>query len=267
MSEELRLFRVLDEAIASGRDVVLVTLIASSGSTPNDAGAQMLVFSDGSTAGTVGGGKLEALCIREALATLERDGVARKSFELTPAALGMECGGSAEAFFQVFRSRARLLLLGAGHVALAIARAAGPLGLPYVVVDDRAEFASRDRFPGASKIVVERPDRAVSAIAVDSTTYIVIVTREHALDQECLEAALQTQAAYVGMIGSRRKVGVLFSRLSEKGLHPGSDERVYAPIGLDLGGKTPAEIAVSVLAEILSVMNGRSGVHCRDGGA
>ncbi len=263
MSEGQRLFGVLDEAIASGRDVVLVTLIASSGSTPNDAGAQMLVFGDGSIVGTVGGGKVEAQCVEQALATLKTGGTARKSFDLTPRS-GMECGGSAEAFFQAFKSRARLLLLGAGHVAQALGRAAELAGLPYVVADDRSEFANRERFPRAVEILVERPDRATRADTADPTTYVVIVTREHVLDQECLEAALRTEAAYIGMIGSRRKVSVLFQRLSEKGLHPESDPRVYAPIGLDLGGKSPGEIAVSVIAEILQVMNERSGRHCRE---
>jgi len=264
MTEGQRLFRVLDEAIVAGREIVLVTLIASSGSTPNDAGARMLVYADGSTVGTLGGGKLEALCIEEALAVLRTRSTTRKRFDLTPAGTGMECGGSAEAFFEAFKSRVTLLLLGAGHVAYAIGHVAELVGLPYVVADDRPDFANRERFPGAAEIIIERPDCAVRADTVRPTTHIVIVTRDHMLDEECLEAALPTSAAYIGMIGSWRKVPAVFRRLNERGLHPESDPRVYAPIGLDLGGKAPAEIAVAVIAEIFQVMNEKSGRHCRE---
>ncbi|MFA6004335.1 MAG: XdhC family protein, partial [Elusimicrobiota bacterium] len=131
------------------------------------------------------------------------------------------------------------------------------------VADEREEFANRERFPQASRILVERPDRAVKSADVDAKTYVIIVTRGHALDHECLAAALKTRAAYIGMIGSRSKVPSAFRALNRKGLHPEKDKRVFAPIGLDCGGKSPGAIAISVLAEVLAVHNGRTGRHMR----
>jgi xanthine dehydrogenase accessory factor len=114
------------------------------------------------------------------------------------------------------------------------------------------------------RIIVEKPDKSISHETVFSDTFIVIVTRDHALDKECLEAALQTKAAYIGMIGSKNKVKAVFGRLNEKGLHPETDQRVYAPIGLDIGGKNPGEIAISVIAEIMKISYQRTGGHSRD---
>ena len=127
--------------------------------------------------------------------------------------------------------------------------------------DDRKEFANAERFPGARAIINEAPHRAVETAAPDKDTYAVILTRGHALDRECLEAMLKTPAAYIGMIGSGEKVREIFRLLGEKKVYPLKDKRVHAPVGLNLGGKTPGEIAVSVLAEIMKLHYKRDGAH------
>ncbi|MDD5656893.1 MAG: XdhC/CoxI family protein [Elusimicrobia bacterium] len=263
---EDNLFAQFGAAIASGRGAVLVTVVGASGSTPRECGARMLVCEDGSCAGTVGGGKLEALALKSARAALKA-GISRKeTFDLTPRGIGMECAGQVELFFDVHAAPCRLLILGAGHVGQKIGEAAAVAGLAHEVADDRAEFANRERFPDAGKIFVVRPDRVLRSAGVDEKTFIVIVTRGHALDAECLAAALKTRAVYIGMIGSRSKIPAVFKALNRKGWRPERDGRVYAPIGLDCGGKSPGAIAVSVVAEILAVSHGRPGGHLRSQG-
>lgn len=265
MREPEDIFKLLSDAVAQGRGAALVTVISAAGSTPRECGAKMLVFEDASIAGTVGGGKLEALAITEARKAL-KEGLSRKAaFDLTPKGIGMECMGRVELFIDVHAAPLRLLILGAGHVGQKIAQAAALAGIPCDVADERDDFANRERFPAASRILVERPDRAVKKAGVDEKTYVVIVTRGHALDQECLAAALKTKAPYIGMIGSRSKVPTVFKNLNRKGLHPEKDKRVFSPIGLDCGGKSPGAIAVSVLAEVLAVHHGRDGRHMRAG--
>ncbi|MDD4004988.1 MAG: XdhC/CoxI family protein [Elusimicrobiaceae bacterium] len=253
------IYALLDRAIAQGRDAALVTIIGSQGSTPRETGAKMLVFADGETAGTVGGGKLESLCIESARAAIGTGECRRETFDLTASGIGMECAGRNEIFIEVFVSRIKLLILGGGHVGQKIAQAAALAGIGYSVADDRAEFANAANFPLARNIYVEPPD-TIAALA-DEKTCVVIVTRGHSLDQECLAAALKTPARYIGMIGSKQKVPGIFANLNKQGLHPETDPRVYSPVGLRLGGKTPGEIAISVLAEILMVCHNETGKH------
>jgi len=265
IKEEKDVIRLFAEAIDAGADAALVSVVSMQGSTPRDAGARMIVYADGSSAGTVGGGTLEALCIRDAVKAI-REGASRKAvYDLKPEGTGMICMGRVEVFIDVQVRELSILILGAGHVGEKVAEVAAAAGIPYDVADDRAEFANRERFPAASRILVERPDRALASAKPDERTHVVIVTRGHELDKECLAAALKTKAAYIGMIGSRHKVPITFKKLQRKGLRPGKDPRVYAPVGLDVGGKTPGAIAVSIVAEILKVRHRRSGRHMREG--
>jgi len=264
MNEPKSVIKALGEALDSGRGAALVTVISAEGSTPREAGAKMLVFEDGSIEGTVGGGALEALVIERASACLKKGAGGKFVFSLKPGGnTGMICMGGAEVFIDVYKSPLRILILGAGHVGLRIARAAALAGYPYLVADDRPELVSRERFPEAAGIILAKPHLAVKKAGVDGKTYIVIVTRGHALDRECLEAAMRTKAPYIGMIGSAGKVGEVFRLAGRKKLYPLRDPRVYSPIGLRLGGKTPGEIAVSVLAQIIKLHYGKDGGDMR----
>ena len=264
MKEQKNLVKLLSEAIDSGRPAAFVTVISVGGSTPREAGAKMLVYEDGSLEGTVGGGAMEALTIRQAVACIKKGESGKFTFALKPGGnTGMICMGDMEVYIDVYTTPLKVLILGGGHVGVKIAEACRLAGYPYAVADDRAEFANAERFPGASGIINELPHKAMAAAGVDERTYVVIVTRGHALDKECLEAALLTKAAYIGMIGSAPKVAEIFKLLGKKKLYPLQDPRVHSPIGLKLGGKTPGEIAVSVLAEIIKVHYKRDGGHMR----
>ena len=263
MQEAENVFKLMAEAMHHGRSAALVTVISATGSTPRECGAEMIVYEDGSIAGTVGGGKLEALAIAEAKKALKAGASRKAAFDLTPKGIGMECIGRAELFIDVHVADLKILIVGAGHVGLKVAEAAALAGIPYAIADDREEFANKVRFPHASCILLERPDRAVKKAGVDEKTYVVIVTRGHALDKECLAAALKTKAPYIGMIGSKSKVPSAFKFLNRQGLHPEKDKRVFAPIGLNCGGKSPGAIAISILSEILAVHHRRDGRHMR----
>ncbi|HBB66308.1 MAG: hypothetical protein A2X28_10615 [Elusimicrobia bacterium GWA2_56_46] len=258
------LIKILGEAIDAGKNAAFVTVISVDGSTPREAGAKMLVFENGAIEGTVGGGALEALAIKQAVACVRKGLGGKFIFDLKPAGnTGMICMGRVEIFIDVYKNPLKILILGAGHVGVKIAEAANLAGYPCLVADDRPEFANKERFPSASGIILENPHEAVARAGVDEDTYVVIVTRGHALDRECLEEAMKTKAPYIGMIGSAEKVREVFRRVGGKKLYPLKDKRVYSPIGLDLGGKTPGEIAVSILAEIIQLHYKRGGGHMR----
>ena len=257
------IYRTIVESLQAGREVALATIIETSGSTPNDAGSRMLVFPDGSIVGTVGGGKLEALCIQEALATLSLGRSKKATFELTPSGIGMACSGRAEVFIEVFSARLKIFIMGAGHVAKKIGELASCVGIPYSVADDRMEFASRERFPHAATVYAEKPVAAMEKEGINERTYIIIATRGHEMDAECLKYALKTKAAYIGMVGSRNKIPAIYKRLKRNGLHPEQDLRVFSPIGLDLGGKDPGAVALSIIAEVMKLHHERTGCHLR----
>ncbi|MBI5745178.1 MAG: XdhC family protein [Elusimicrobia bacterium] len=264
MKDQKNIIKLLAEAIDSGRAAAFVTVISVDGSTPREAGAKMLVFSDGAIEGTVGGGAIEALTIKKAVECLKKGEGGKFVFDLKPGGnTGMICMGKMEVFIDVYKNPLKVLILGAGHVGLKIAEACRLAGYPYIVADDRKDLASQERFPGAQAIVHEPPHKAVAAAGVGKDTYAVIVTRGHSLDRECLEALMPTKAAYIGMIGSKDKVGEIFRLLGKKKLYPLKDARVHSPIGLNLGGKAPGEIAVSILAEIIQAHYKRDAGHMR----
>jgi xanthine dehydrogenase accessory factor len=268
MKESKNLIKMLSEAIDSGRGAAFVTVISVAGSTPREAGAKMLVYADGSIEGTVGGGAVESLVIKKAVECVAKGEGGKFVFGLKPGGnTGMICMGDMEVFIDVYKNPFRVLILGGGHVGVKIAEACRLAGYPYLVADDRKEFANPERFPEALAIINEKPHEAVAAAGADADTYAVIVTRGHALDKECLEALLRTKAPYIGMIGSADKVMAIFKSLGSKNLYPLKDGRVHSPIGLNLGGKTPGEIAVSVLAEIMKVHYKRDGLHMREAAA
>ncbi len=169
-----------------------------------------------------------------------------------------------EVFVEPFLPPPVLLVVGGVHVAIPLTRFARELGFYTIVVDPRAKFVSRERFPEADEVRLEWPDEAFAHLDVDGNTYVVLLTHDPKIDEPTLEAALQTDAAYVGAIGSRGTHAKRFERLETYGVTAEQLQRVYAPIGLDLGGDSPEETALSIIAEVVAVKNGRSGASLRD---
>jgi len=244
----------------------VVTVAATTGSVPRAAGSKMFVYADGKTSGTIGGGKFESLVIAEAQAAMERKKPLLKTYPLREGetdSFGAICGGEMTVFIEPQIGSEALYLIGAGHCARAIAKLAAECGLFVTVVDDRAELLA-DLPPAVVGISDCAPRDFIASRSWRSDEALVMVSRNHEIDCEALAAAIeQNGAGYIGMIGSRRKVLSVFDRLRERGVSEEKLSRVYAPLGLDIGADSPAEIAVSCVAEILAVLRGRSAKHLR----
>jgi len=241
---------------AEGEEAALVTIVTTTGSTPREEGAKMLVKADGSILGTIGGGNLEAQVIEEAIKVIGQGKPKRIHIGLTAKEVeeeGMLCGGELEVFIEPILTTPTLYIFGGGHISLTLAKMGKLLGFKIAVIDDRAEFANPDRFPEAEIILADDFTKSFPKLKIDKSSYIVIVTRNHQYDDIVLEWAVGTQAKYIGMIGSKTKNRAIFSHLLAKGISKELLDRVHAPIGLEIHAQTPEEIAVSILAEIVKV--------------
>ncbi len=345
------LIHELDAAVRSGRPVCYTALVETRGSTPQKAGAAMLVFPDGSQIGTLGGGCVEAEVKRRALQVLEKGSTELLTFQLDSDYGwddGLICGGRMKmlvdpvrpggdaSYFRVlldtvtagigateaividteksggganterwllddhgevlarrsadsataantvpgpilahlkplderprpyiasgvsylpYLKRCRLLIVGAGHVGQRVAELATDVGFDVWVVDDRQEYCNHERFPRARRLIVDTFDTALRGLQIDSSTYCIIVTRGHNHDEQALFHLAETKARYVGMIGSRRKIKLIFDDLLRDGISRQALSRVYAPLGFDIGSQTVPEIAVSIVAELIAHRN------------
>jgi xanthine dehydrogenase accessory factor len=175
-----------------------------------------------------------------------------------------EIAPGVEVYVEPFLPPPVLVIIGGVHTAIPLTLFAKELGFYVIVADPRAKFASRERFPEADEVLLEWPDEALAHLEVDNATYIVLLTHDPKIDEPTLAAALQTEAAYIGAIGSRGTHAARFDRMAEWGVSHEQLERVYAPIGLDLGGRSPEETALSIISEVIAVKNGRSGISLRD---
>lgn len=234
-----------------GRASALATIVECKGSSPQKQGAKMLVRDDGSTLGTLGGGCVEADVVQHSLMAL-KDGEPRTvPFELTEKDGGLVCGGALLVYIEPVQADPRLVVLGAGHVGKAVARLARFLGFRVIVADDRPEHANRDALPDAHEIVVHGFGTVFDRVPADRSTCILIATRGHNHDLEAVQAALRTDAGYIGLLGSRRKKGLLLNALREAGFPQEDIGRVIIPVGISIGSVTPEEIAVSIMAQII----------------
>jgi xanthine dehydrogenase accessory factor len=239
-----------------GKEAALVTIVSATGSTPREEGAKMLVEPDGTIAGTIGGGSLEAQVIAEAIKVIKQGKPKRLHMSLTAkeaGEAGMICGGDMEVFIEPILTTPALYIFGGGHVSLPLVKMAKPLGFKITVIDDRADFANAERFPEADIVLADDFTNAFPKLKIDKTSYVVIVTRGHQHDELVLGWAVATPAKYIGMIGSQTKVKTILSHLLAKGVSKERLDSVHSPIGLEIGAQTPEEIAVSILAEIVKV--------------
>ena len=248
-----RLLRQLLDALDAGEPCATATIAATSGSVPNSVGAKMLVGQGGTLlGGTVGGGRIEAEMLQRAGQAIAEGTSRLVEVSLTSGeagGLGMVCGGAAKVFVEVHRPAPLLLLLGAGHVNRCVARMAQGLGYAVTAVDQRPEWASDANYPEA-RVVQARPEDALPTLGVGPQTFVVIATPGHAGDRAALVAAAATPARYIGMVASKRKVVETMRGLDAEVDIEALVPRLFTPMGLALGGKSPEAVALSVLAEI-----------------
>ncbi|MFC1591366.1 XdhC family protein [Thermodesulfobacteriota bacterium] len=247
------IFEEILAAKKSGRAIVLATVIESAGSAPREAGARMIINQDGSTLGTVGGGAIEKLVAEEALQMMSS--AESKIIRHTLKDIGMACGGEMSIFLEPLNPASQLLIFGAGHIGNVLARIGKLLDFHVTVIDDRPEFASLEKLPFADTVIAKPYLEALGEFIFTPRTYIVIVTYKHAHDFAVLENCLQKPCRYLGMIGSKKKVAACLTQLREHGIGEDRIATIHAPIGIDIAANTPAEIAISIAAELVAKRN------------
>src|SRR5213082_3767367 len=239
-----------------GRRGAVATIVNVRGSIPSFKTAKMLVRDDGSILGTIGGGCVEAEVWQAAREVMESENPRTLTFNLNQDPkydTGLVCGGTLDIFIEPVLPPASLYIFGAGHVSVNLYKVARDAGFDVTVVDDREAYANRERFPEAKEVIAEDFEQAIAHLTPNESAYIVIVTRGHRDDMRALRWAVQTQARYIGMIGSKRKTIAIFRELTKEGIPAHLFERVHAPIGLDIGAVTPEEIGVAITAELIAV--------------
>ena len=253
---------VLEAPLRAERDgepAALVTVIATEGSTPQKAGAKMLVYADGRIVGTIGGGCVEAEMTWRARQAIDERRPQNASYDLTPDQAGEDglvCGGRMQVFIEPVEGTPTLCLFGAGHVSQPLARLAKGAGFRVEVVDDRVKFCNRERFPEADLVVADAIAAGARQMTIGRNTYAVVVTRGHGGDTEALAAVLGRGVRFVGLLGSRPKLVHVVTALEDRGVPPEELAQVRCPLGVEIGAVTPEEIAVSVLAEMIAVRRG-----------
>lgn len=255
------LFEEIVRMRRAGERGALATIVHTNGSIPSFESSRMLIREDGSIAGTVGGGCVEADVWAAAKEVMQTEVPRKLVFHLNHEASydnGLICGGTVEVFVEPVLPQPAVYLFGGGHVSMAVAKAAHAAGFAVGVVDDRAAFANTERFPMAREIHTSY-DEAFEKLQPNGSSYLVIVTRGHKEDMRVLAWAVRTPARYVGMIGSRRKVLSVYKALEKEGYRTEEFERVFAPMGLDIGALSPEEIALSIVAELVAVRRNAHG--------
>ena len=249
------LFEEIVKMRRAGQRGALATIVHTNGSIPSFESSRMLVREDGSIAGTIGGGCVEADVWAAAKEVMQKETPRKMVFNLNNEASfdnGLICGGSLEVFVEPILPHPVVYLFGGGHISISLAKAASAAGFAICVVDSRDAFANEERFPMAQEIHTSY-EEAFKRIQPSASAYIVIVTRGHREDMSVLAWAVRTEARYVGMIGSKRKVLSVYKALENEGYKSEEFENVYAPMGLEIGALSPEEIAASIVAELIAV--------------
>lgn len=255
----MSVFETIEHHVNQGKTVVVLTVTDTTGSTPRDIGARMVVTQE-DTAGTIGGGHVEGLAVqtaRNVLSGEEDSGI--RTYELTPDGnTGMFCGGTMDILIDRIQGKPQLHIAGGGHVGSALAKLAETLGYSITVIDDREEYARQDYFPDSTTVIQDQYSKALSSLPLTDQTAIVVATRSSALDQKALQAALDGNPGYIGLIASKKKADHILETLEEKGYNPPQLREIHSPAGLDLGGGRPEDIALSLLGEIHVQRHGAS---------
>ncbi|HPB32405.1 MAG TPA: XdhC/CoxI family protein [Candidatus Sumerlaeota bacterium] len=254
------LYFELAHLLEKGNQSAIATIIGGEGSTPRKPGAKMLILADGTTRGTIGGGILESQVIQAARGVIAARRLQVLNIDLTrinDPDTDMRCGGKVTVLVEPVIPPDPVVIFGGGHVGQAIFQALSRLNFRITIVDDRPVYADPTRFPEAESVLCVGFDDAFQRIEFTPETCIIICTRAHKNDEECLRLALRTPARYVGMLGSRSKLGTFREKLMADGFTVARLDELRSPIGLAIGAVTPEEIAISVAAELIQIRASR----------
>ena len=260
------IYQALSELEKNNESAALCTVVMSEGSTPRHVGSKMLVYPDGKFIGTVGGGELESRIIKAALESLTNGKAQTFSYTMADPGRGDPgvCGGTVEVFVEPILPPALIVVIGAGHVGKAVVHLAKWLGFRVAVSDDRAEFCNPETIPNADAYYPVPMAELANQLKVTRQTYLVITSRGSAIDAAGLPNLLDSDAPYIGVIGSKRRWLTTVKALKEKGVADEKIARVHSPMGLELNAETPEEIAVSIMAEIMMLRDRGTGKQMRD---
>ncbi len=260
------IYQALAELEERGQAGVVCTVMHTAGSVPRRAGSKMLVYPDGSFIGTVGGGEVENRILQEALEALMEGKNRVVSYKMVSPEKGDPgiCGGQLEVFVEPILARPTVVVVGGGHVGKAVSHLASWLGFHVVVSDDRPEWCSPEEHPDADEFIVAPMAELPEKLTITPQTYLILTTRGVKIDSPGLPALLRSQAAYIGIIGSKRRwISTRKKILADTDLTEEDLNRVHSPIGLELNAETPEEIAVSIMAEVLLLHNGGTGASMK----
>ncbi|MDO5563773.1 MAG: xanthine dehydrogenase accessory protein XdhC [Eubacteriales bacterium] len=273
------IFEKTEKEFLHGAGIELVKIIDSKGSTPRSKGAYMIVTERNEARGTIGGGKVEYLATLKALELLKEKKNGEYNYNLDREGneqIGMVCGGDIKVSFTYLEPSneslkilkdldiennfgGRVYIFGAGHVSQCLEKVLNFIGFDTIIIDDREEFANKEKFPLSKEIIVSNYDDIMSKINIKENDYVAIMTRGHAFDYEVEKQVLNTKAKYIGVIGSHKKIKVINEKLMKDGFSEERIKEVHTPIGLEIGAQTPEEIAISVAAEIIQIKEKQNG--------
>lgn len=261
MNEQILVTEALLKAQQTGTPAALVTIIQTTGSIPRHEGSKMLVYPDGAIVGTIGGGQMESKVIVDAQKAMQDGAPLRVHYSLSDLGEGDPgiCGGTAYFFIEPLTQSPTLLVVGGGHVGKALCELGKFVGFRVVLSDDRPGFCDEAYIPGLDGYLPISPDKITRQMEITPQTYVACVTRGLPVDKVLIPALLETDAAYIGLIGSRRRWALTVKSLQEEGISTERLERVHSPLGLELNAETPQEIAVSIMAEVLMLYRGGDG--------
>jgi xanthine dehydrogenase accessory factor len=243
---------------ARGTRAALAIIIAHEGASPRKDAVKMLISEDGRQIGNVGGGLVEADVVRQAKEVIDTGKPGLLSFDLSGIdhdERALVCGGSMQIYIDPILPDPELVVFGAGHVAKAVAEAAAPAGFRVTVFDDRAKYATAERFPDAKVVLVKDSGNwgaELGDLNLTSSSYVFVATQRPKTDRICLRRALLSPVRYIGMLGSLTKTKILFEALQMEGVDPAQFSRIFIPAGLDIGSETPEEIAASIIPELIA---------------
>lgn len=255
------IYLALSEVERNNGSAALCTVVKSEGSTPRHVGSKMLVYPDRSFVGTVGGGELESRVIKAAIESIRNGEAQNLSYTMADPSRGDPgvCGGTVEVFVEPILPPAMIVVIGGGHVGQAVVHLAKWLGFRVVVSDDREEFSNPESVPGADQYYPVPMEKLTEHLNLTRQTYLVITSRGSPIDAAGLPSLLESEAAYIGVIGSKRRWLTTVKALKEHGISDEKIARVHSPMGIELNAETPEEIAVSIMAEILMLRDKGTG--------
>ena len=258
---ELQIYQKINQLIEKGEQAVLTTIVNATEGTPRKLGAKMLVLSDGSIIGTIGGGLFEKQVIDRALEVCKTGEpfLLNSDLSASSSGIGAVCGGQISIFMEPVLKSCKLFIFGGGHVGKAIAEMAQFLDFNLHIIDDRPEWANKENYPMDCILWTGNMLESAENIPTDKNSFIIVLTRSWKFDEGIMRRLLKKDYTYMGVIGSKNKISTHISAMKKDGFEDEDFNRMFAPIGLPIGAYSPHEIAVSILGEIIAVQKGKRG--------